>query len=120
MLARAYNSLGTFPGIQVGKNWLLNFDKSVRLDSYGYAHIYRQDGRTYLFSPSGGGFVAGSANRDIADRLTELKDMNGIRIGWRYDVATGACPEFCVNGPLAGSCRRLVWRHNEHQETRRT
>ena len=32
---------------------------------------------------------------------------------------TWACPEFCVNGPLAGNCR-LVRRHNEYQETRRT
>lgn len=30
-----------------------------------------------------------------------------------------ACPEFSVNGPLAGNCR-LVRRHSGHQETRRT
>ena len=34
-----------------------------------------------------------------------------------YDL--GTCPEFCVNGPLAGNCR-LIRRHNEHEETRRT
>ena len=28
----------------------------------------------------------------------------------------GACTEFCVNGLLAGNCR-IVWRHNEREET---
>ncbi len=37
-----------------------------------------------------------------------------------YQVAElRACPEFCVNGPLAGNCR-LVRRHHEYQDTRRT
>jgi len=47
-------------------------------------------------------------------------EMPGMTMVFRVEDATWrACPEFCVNGPLAGNCR-LVRRHNEHQETRRT
>jgi putative transposase len=34
----------------------------------------------------------------------------------RAQQVIGACTEFCVNGLLAGNCR-IVWRHNEHEET---
>ena len=84
---RHYNSLGTFPEILAGTNWRSGFDRNIKVDSAGYLHIYRNDGRIYLFVPSPIGFVPGSLNADIPDRLTELKDVNGARTGWRYEVA---------------------------------
>jgi len=68
-----------------------------------------------------------------ADTPEKLPQSKGTKLtvlafdaapGWQESLAASvaenwACPEFCVNGPLAGNCR-LVRRHNEHQETRRT
>src|SRR5574340_500210 len=73
---------------------------------------------TFVLSPSGVS-VAVPACPDwfIASRLTVIVSSSA-GAGFENSPAR-ACPEFCVNGSLAGNCR-LVRRHNEHQETRRT
>lgn len=51
--------------------------------------------------------------------LVALQPNINIKLHIVAPAEKRACPEFCVNGPLAGNCR-LVRRHNEPQETRRT
>ncbi|MBT9539680.1 MAG: DUF2778 domain-containing protein [Thiobacillus sp.] len=60
---------------------------------------YRPDGKTFFFANLADG-VWGPES-DIPDRLTELKDANNVRTGWRYTVAGDNSVEtFSANGKL--------------------
>ena len=47
--------------------------------------MLRPSGVSYLFKKMGNVWLS---DADIPDRLTELKDANGVRTGWRYTVAS--------------------------------
>ncbi len=74
-------------GSTFGVTWRHTYYKFIVLDGQANpttARIYRGRG-SLVFNKS----VAGqwAADADIPDRLTELKDGNGARTGWRYTVA---------------------------------
>jgi hypothetical protein len=54
--------------------------------------------------------------------VAALPMVTFLALIWLYvekQPAERGCPEFCVNGHLAGNCR-IDRRHHEQQETRRT
>ena len=55
--------------------------------------------------------------RDEGERCGKHRVYRLMRAeGLRSQTGYRACTEFCVNGLLAGNCR-IVWRHNEREET---
>ena len=48
--------------------------------------------------------------------LLEVGRLNQSSLPSLSGALAGTCTEFCVNGLLAGNCR-IVWRHNEREET---
>lgn len=109
---RHYNSIGNFPYVAVGDNWRLEYDRKIEVDSAGYMLAHRHDGRIFMFKPESNGWAA---DPDINDRPQELKDVNGIRTGWRYAAATGEIERYDANGRLesitdtSGNTRTLTY-----------
>ena len=77
------------------------------------AHIGMLYG-TYFIVAVFMGMLTATGGGVIRDVLTNTKPMI-LSAGELY----GGCPEFCVNGHLAGNCR-IDRRHHEQQETRCT
>lgn len=94
---RYYNSVGNFPSIVVGNNWRLEYDRSIEFDSAGYALAHRHDGRIFMYKSAGSGW---NADRDVNDRLQEVKEGNGDRAGWVYVTMAGEVERYDVNGRL--------------------
>lgn len=70
----------------LGMRWRGSYDRSL-ISSTSFptsSAIYRPDGKAYTFTLVSGAWFPDS---DVPDRLTELKDANGTRTGWRYTVA---------------------------------
>jgi YD repeat-containing protein len=87
---RNYNSLqGKYTSNKVeNKYWRHNYEPQLIikdwLGSAATVVVVRPNGKSYYFSLVGDNW---SADTDIPDHLTELKDTNGIRTSWRYTVA---------------------------------
>ena len=47
----------------------------------GVAVAYRAGGKAYTFNPVASNW---QPDADIADKLVEIKDAGGVRIGWTY------------------------------------
>lgn len=71
--------------VRFGRRWRDSYDRRIVLAA-GMAIAYRGDGKGLRFLDSGGAWMA---DADTADRLTELKNANGTRTGWRLEVAEG-------------------------------
>mgnify|MGYP000445100749 CR=1 FL=1 len=82
-LVRNYNSqnkVNPFDKLSFG-----NWTNGSKVDFYETAAaVRRSDGRSIYFKQVESTWLP---DPDIPDRLTELKDSNGIRAGWRYTVA---------------------------------
>ncbi|MEW6415978.1 MAG: DUF6531 domain-containing protein, partial [Pseudomonadota bacterium] len=84
-LARYYNSYNSVPAQRFGPRWNTNYSGVIVPVIGGTGALaIRPDGKGYVFNQVGS---AWTATNNIPDRLTELKDTNGIRTGWRYTVA---------------------------------
>lgn len=89
-LFRLYNSQSLDSLISVGNLWTHSYLKNIHQIPGPYVattthfKVNRNDGRVLIFSLSNGVW---DYDPDIPDRLTELKDISGNRIGWRYTVA---------------------------------
>ena len=103
-LFRLYNnqSLGTH--ISMGNLWTYSYLKSIRqipgpnVATTSHFKINRDDGRVLIFNLSNGVL---NYDPDVSDRLTELKDANGVRTGWRYTVAAdGSVEAYDATGKL--------------------
>ncbi|MHB0975267.1 MAG: RHS repeat-associated core domain-containing protein [Thiobacillus sp.] len=82
--SRVYNSNPPLTSVSIGTAWTHTYARSVNSQSFGlWMLVRRQDGKSYNFNPVSG---AWATDADISDRLTELKDANGIT-GWQYLVA---------------------------------
>jgi len=83
---RSYNSRLAKTSL-LGYGWRATFSRWVTFfsnASLSSASINRQNGQAYFFTLTNGTWLP---DADIPDRLTELKDANGARTGWRYTVA---------------------------------
>ncbi|MGH9890733.1 MAG: DUF6531 domain-containing protein, partial [bacterium] len=74
-----------YPSRRFGPHWRDSFDRTVRVDGADVV-VYRQDGKTLRFVPSGSAWVT---DADTPDRLIELKDGGGARTGWQFQTASG-------------------------------
>jgi YD repeat-containing protein len=80
---RHYNSV-----FQTQKmTWNHNYDRKIVLNTLalGYIRAVRRDGKGITFTLNGSSWMPES---DIADKLTEIKDANGVRTGWSYRSAS--------------------------------
>lgn len=84
-LTFAYNSLlGSSGTVQpFGQKWRSSYHRrlSVSPSDATKVVVARPDGKSYILTGSGGTWTA---DADVVDTLTELKDTGGTRIGWRY------------------------------------
>ncbi|MBW8457518.1 MAG: hypothetical protein K0M58_03620, partial [Thiobacillus sp.] len=113
---RYYNSSMVGETRRVGRGWAYSYARAISNSSSSQsvtATMARPDGKTYVFTQSGS---AWRADADIPDRLSELKDANNIRTGWRYTVADDDSVEtYSATGKLlsiadrAGSTQALTY-----------
>jgi len=98
-VTRHYNSSPVAAqAARMGKQWRGDYDRSVRGVDSSTAAVARADGKIHYYSLSG---TAWRPDADILDRLTELKDGNGARTGWRYTVAADDSTEtYSATGKL--------------------
>lgn len=89
---RSYNSaqivnIGISSPAEIGRNWRHSYKRLVKRlrTSAKLAVVYRHDGRAVYFSLNGANWLP---DRDIADRLVQLKDDLGNTIGWQYQNAS--------------------------------
>jgi hypothetical protein len=83
-LTLTFNTFDDFAP-RFGRHWRDSFDRRVLVDGANVI-VYRPDGKALRFVPSGG---AWATDGDTSDRLTELENPPGTRIGWELLVASG-------------------------------
>lgn len=89
-----------------GGYWLHTYSSRILVDASpaSRANAYRSDGRQVVFTPNGPNWIGPA---DVADTLTELKNAQGIRTGWRYFVAaTDDTEHYDASGRLTAIVRR--------------
>lgn len=84
---RHYNSEGTFRNLDIGKNWIFEYDRSIYIDYLGFAYAKRHDGKMFTYQYDSA-LQKYKTDADTSHKLTEIKDSNGIRIGWSFENAT--------------------------------
>jgi YD repeat-containing protein len=109
---RSYNSLsaqlgypalvtGLATGVMpLGLGWSVEYQQQIRISpsSSSTAWSIRPSGRVFTFQLSG---TTWNPEADVADRLTELKDVAGTRTGWQYrDAAAERAETFDASGKL--------------------
>ena len=103
-ITRHYNSEGTLQVIDIGRNWRLDYDRSVLFDGMTAAHVQRGDGRLFLFRFNGSAWVGDS---DVNDRLFQQLDNTGQRTGWTYyNAATDSTETYSASGRLTQIAER--------------
>jgi YD repeat-containing protein len=96
---RYYNSSSTASASTIGFGWTHTYLRSILVLPSGNAlKVYREDGRAYRFDRNTAGLWATDA--DVPERLDELKDINGVRTGWRYTTADQTTETYGANGKL--------------------
>jgi YD repeat-containing protein len=87
---RHYNSGVPVHNRVLGGKWNHPYNSRIILGPQTLAVAHRPEGRQERFTLQGSAWVA---EADIADRLTELKDAQGVRSGWRYYLAASDSTE---------------------------
>ncbi|HSC09285.1 MAG TPA: DUF6531 domain-containing protein, partial [Steroidobacteraceae bacterium] len=96
VLELTFNSFH-YSGYRFGRRWRDSFDRRVLVDGANIT-VYRADGKTFRYAPSGGLWIT---DADTPDRLVELQNPPGTRTGWQFFVADGDELEtYDVNGKL--------------------
>jgi YD repeat-containing protein len=86
-----------YSATRVGSHRRDSFDGRVLLDGSDVV-VYRPDGETLRFVPNGGAWVT---DADTSNRLVELQNPPGTRIGWQLFVANGdELQTYDANGKL--------------------
>ncbi|PPD43345.1 MAG: hypothetical protein CTY14_08820, partial [Methylotenera sp.] len=79
---RIYNSTSAVYPSNQGAKWRNGLNRSIQhLSNYGVALAYRSGGKVYTFSLGSNLWLP---DADITDKLTELKNVEGVRTGWTY------------------------------------
>jgi YD repeat-containing protein len=104
-LVRTYNSGRPAFNNVLGGFWLHTYNSRILIGAPAtQATAYRNDGRQFLFTLQGSSWTA---DADVADTLTELKNTSGVRTGWRYRVAsTEDVEHYDASGKLIAIERR--------------
>ncbi len=84
-LSLTFNNSDTRYPSRFGQRWRDSFDRLIAVSGSNVS-AFRQDGNAFRFVPAGAGWLP---DADTADRLTELKDSQGTRTGWKLTVASG-------------------------------
>ncbi len=113
---RYYSSSQFFTPVDVspsqanlGGNWRHNFQKRVFIDStivsgqVAVAYVDRE-GDDYRYFKSQNGIWVGRV--DSAEKLLELKDINGVRTGWRYTTLKDETEDYDLTGRLVSISRK--------------
>lgn len=85
--ARFYNKAAVSDPTTMGAGWRHTYQRTVVLQAAAsWVAVLRQNGKAFVFHrpSSNSGWLA---EKDVADRLVELKNDSGQRIGWRYTTA---------------------------------
>jgi YD repeat-containing protein len=70
----------------LGGYWLHTYASRILIGAPATeATYYRADGKGFVFALQGANWVG---DPDVSDRLTELKDAQGVRTGWKYLVSS--------------------------------
>ncbi|WAK04405.1 DUF6531 domain-containing protein [Methylobacter sp. YRD-M1] len=94
---RYYNaSMATNNG-DLGSGWVHSYTRSISMSSGSSLIVYRQDGKAYNFNLNAGVWMS---DADVADRLEEVKNSSGTRIGWRYTIADQTVENYYAGGKL--------------------
>lgn len=81
---RHYNSEGTFRNLDVGKNWIFEYDRSLYIDYLGFVYVKRHDGKMFTYQYDSA-LQKYKTDSDTSYKLTEIKDTNDSRLGWTFD-----------------------------------
>jgi YD repeat-containing protein len=101
---RYYNASTTATPSPLGAGWSHAYIRSSTIQASGsLVTIRRNDGKEYNFKLSAGLWVA---DADVPDRLEELKDSAGVRIGWRYTTADNSIETYTAAGQLTAIADR--------------
>jgi YD repeat-containing protein len=101
---RYYNASTTASPSNLGAGWRHAYARSSTIQSSGsWVTVQRNDGKAYNFQQNSGGWVA---DADVPDRLEELKDSAGVRIGWRYTTAANSVETYTAAGQLTAIADR--------------
>jgi len=103
---RTYNSTSATNIDKIGKQWTSSgLRRSIWLAN-GIAYAYRSDGKIYSYKPNVGN-TAWFPDADLANKLVELKDADGVRTGWTFtEDATGEVETYDVKGRLLSIANR--------------
>jgi len=94
---RTYNSSSAVNFDRQGMKWRNGYSRSISLIN-NVAYTYRAGGKIYSFNHVASNWLPAA---DITDKLIELKDGGGVRIGWTYTVdATGEVETYDATGKL--------------------
>lgn len=95
--SRTYNSTGLVAKDNQGLHWRNELNRSI-LPVTVYVYAYRPGGKVFTFIKSGTDWIA---DLDVTDKLIELKDLSGVRIGWTYKSdSTGETETYDASGKL--------------------
>jgi YD repeat-containing protein len=102
---RYYNSGVPAYDNALGGFWLHSYSSRILVGAPAtQASVYRSDGRQLVFTLDGPNWIGPA---DVADRLTELKNAQGIRTGWHYFVAaTDDTEHYDASGKLTAIVSR--------------
>ncbi|WP_124950338.1 RHS repeat-associated core domain-containing protein [Sulfuriferula thiophila] len=117
-LIRYYNSQTLNSG-SLGINWTVSFGQKLYPQPLNlWLKADRPNGKSYSFTPAGGGWIT---DVDITDTLTQLTDSTGATTGWRYTVAADDSVEtYDATGKLLsitdrnGKIQTLTYDTNNH------
>jgi len=89
------------------KYWQHNYERQLIIKDWlsnaATIIVGRPNGKNYFFSLVNNFW---STDSDIVDHLTELKDSNGIRTGWRYTTADQSVETYTAAGQLTAIADR--------------
>jgi len=107
-IARDYNSADiVMPVFDFGRVWQGSYSKRITHTpngSIGLLSAYRNAGRFHRFERIEGIWTP---DPDVVDRITEIKNLAGVRVGWRYYEASSENTEsYDANGILVAITSR--------------
>lgn len=87
MFKRTYNSTSAVYQANQGVNWRNSFNYNTQTIN-NRTFSYRPDGKVITFNAKAN--ASWFSDPDITDKLTEIRNGNGVRVGWTYqEDATG-------------------------------